>query len=48
MKLSDELRREASAMSKWPVQQRAVEAMRRAADELDRREARIKRLQKDR
>lgn len=46
MKLSDVLRREVSALGKWPDWPQAVQAMRRAANELDRREARIKRLEK--
>lgn len=44
MKLSDQLRRKASSLSKWGTV--GVGIMRRAADELDKRQAQIDRLEK--
>lgn len=43
--LSDDLRDEASRLSKWPHFPEKVKLMNRAADELDRRAATIRRLQ---
>lgn len=43
-KISDSLRKEAGALSKWDTWPTAVHLMRQAADELDKRAARIKAL----
>lgn len=43
-KLSDQMRKEAGALGKWDTWPTSVHLLQRAADELDRRDATIKRL----